>query len=280
MDYLGESGIGHTGYVDANQTLSNDQDAAHMPWPVWNAWCGDLDLIGDKKPQSLYRDVVWRRSPLEILVHEPIPTGKKEKVGSWGWPAELPTWNWTVQEGQPLQVAVYTRAQRVRLELNGRVVGEQNVDSDKGIAARFTVPWAAGSLTATAFSGDKVVATKTLRTTGPAARLQMKPETSEVRTDHGRTAHIFVPVSVVDAEGVLVPDASLPLTVEVEGAAQLCAFGSGDPAAVGSLSDANTNAFRGRALVILRATGKAGTVRLRVTAPGLPPASTEVVAKP
>jgi beta-galactosidase len=278
MDYLGESGIGHTAYVEASQPLNNDQDAAHMAWPVWNAWCGDLDLIGDKKPQSRYRDVVWRRSALEILVHEPIPPGKKEKVGSWGWPAELPTWNWPGQEGQPLQVSVYTRAQRVRLGLNGRVLGEQDVDSEKGICARFVVPWEAGTLKATTFNADQVVATKELRTSGPAARLSVSPEANEVCADPA--ALVFVPISVVDAAGDLVPDASLPLTVEVEGEARLCALGSGDPADVESLSDATTRTFRGRALAILRATGKSGSVRLRVSAPGLPSARADVVVKP
>lgn len=278
MDYLGESGIGHTGYVDASTTLSTDQDAAHMPWPVWNAWCGDLDLIGDKKPQSLYRDVVWRRSPLEILVHEPVPSGKKEKVGSWGWPAELPTWNWAGQEGQPLQVAVYTRAQRVRLELNGRVLGEQDVDPDKDITARFSVPWEAGSLKATAFNADKIVATKELRTTGPAARLLVSPETSKVHAD--RAALIFVPLSVLDSSGARVPDAGLPLTAKVEGEAELCAFGSADPAAVGSLSDGSTRTFRGRALAVLRLTGKAGSISLRISTPGLPLASANIEVVP
>ena len=276
MDYLGESGIAHTGYVDASVVLNKDQDASHMPWPYWNAWCGDLDLIGDKKPQSLYRDVVWRRSPLEILVHEPIPPGKKEKVGSWGWPAELPSWNWSCPEGTSLNVAVYSRADRVRLELNGKTMGEQTIDARTGIAARFVVPWTPGTLTATALDGDRVVATKAVQTTGPAARLELRPETAEMRAR--RDALLFVPILVVDAAGRCVLDSALPLVIEVEGAAELCAFGSGDPAGIGPLGDGSTHAFRGRALAILRATGDRGSVRLRVTAPGLPSAAIEIPA--
>ncbi|HLG40847.1 MAG TPA: glycoside hydrolase family 2 TIM barrel-domain containing protein, partial [Chitinophagaceae bacterium] len=58
MDYLGESGIGHTG-------CDNVKDEFSMPWPWFNSWCGDIDLAGNKKPQSYYRDVVWRRSKIE-----------------------------------------------------------------------------------------------------------------------------------------------------------------------------------------------------------------------
>ena len=59
-----------------------------MPWPWFNAWCGDIDVCGFKKPQSFYRDVVWRRSQIEMMVHTPIPEGSRERVSGWGWPDE------------------------------------------------------------------------------------------------------------------------------------------------------------------------------------------------
>ncbi|TWV96210.1 glycoside hydrolase family 2 TIM barrel-domain containing protein [Chitinophaga pinensis] len=71
MDYLGEAGIGHSTYTGTGQ--------GRRTFPWINAFCGDIDLIGNKKPQSFYRDVVWRNSPVEILVHTPVPEGKKEK---------------------------------------------------------------------------------------------------------------------------------------------------------------------------------------------------------
>lgn len=51
MDYFVESGIGHA-------WLSNEKDSFLKPWPWYNAWCGDIDVCGFKKPQSYYRDVV------------------------------------------------------------------------------------------------------------------------------------------------------------------------------------------------------------------------------
>ena len=43
INYLGESGIGHT-------VLDNEKNGQLMPWPWFNAFCGDLDLCGFKKP--------------------------------------------------------------------------------------------------------------------------------------------------------------------------------------------------------------------------------------
>ena len=56
MDYLGETGIGQ--FISADKK----EDYFLQPWPWYNAWCGDIDICGFKKPQSFYRDVVWGQS--------------------------------------------------------------------------------------------------------------------------------------------------------------------------------------------------------------------------
>jgi len=48
LDYLGEASIGRTG-------LSRDPSGGEeFPW--FGAGCGDLDLIGEQRPQSLARE--------------------------------------------------------------------------------------------------------------------------------------------------------------------------------------------------------------------------------
>ena len=137
MDYFGESGIGHS-------ALSNAQDSFLKPWPWFNAWCGDIDVCGFKKPQSYYRDVVWRRSQIEMMVHTPRPEGVDERVSGWGWPDETRSWNWPGQDGKALPVAVYSRCDSVRLELNGKVIGEKPVSAASKLTARFDVPYQPG----------------------------------------------------------------------------------------------------------------------------------------
>ena len=41
----------------------------HPSWPIFNAYTGELDLIDDKKVNSYYLDVAWKRSALKLLVH-------------------------------------------------------------------------------------------------------------------------------------------------------------------------------------------------------------------
>ncbi|MFI5154050.1 MAG: glycoside hydrolase family 2 TIM barrel-domain containing protein, partial [Chitinophagales bacterium] len=104
FDYLGEASIGHSS-IDKVKG-----GKFWMGWPWFNAYCGDIDLIGNKKPQSYYRDVVWRNSPITMLVHGPLPDGLVENVSGWGWPDESASWTWPGSEGKILQVRVFSRA--------------------------------------------------------------------------------------------------------------------------------------------------------------------------
>jgi len=273
MDYIGESGVGHFEYFHGDE-----EERFSMPWPWWVSWCGDIDIVGNKKPQSLYRDVVWDRSPLEILVHAPQPAGTREAVHYWGWPDEEPHWTWTGHEGVPLRVNVYTKAERVRLELNGVVVGESAARGGEGITATFEVPYAPGTLKAVALTGGREVGVQVRRTAGLPAAIQLSPEAGRFTAD--RDSLLFVPIEIVDTGGQVVPAAASRLTLQVEGAGEVLAFGNGSPWISGSLQDAVTEAFRGRALAIIRSTGQPGPVKITVSSAGLRAGVIEVPAAP
>ncbi len=273
MDHLGESGIGHT----VNVPGPDPKDPSFFGrWPTWINWSGDVDVIGHKKPQSFYRDVVWDRSPVELAVHRPVPDGHTEIVSAWGWPDELPSWTWPGLEGRRLQVRVFSKHPRVRLELNGRVVGEQAIEAAQGIVATFEVPYEKGELKAVALGLDGAVAgTRTLVTTGPAATVVLAPELERVAAQRAQV--IFVPVELRDAHGRWTDQAAAGLRAAVSGPVEVLAFGSADPDGTGSLQDLETNAFRGRALLILRSTGAPGRVRVAVESEGLTGGAAEFV---
>ncbi len=262
MDYFGEAGIGHS-------VLSNEKNAFFMSWPWFNAWCGDLDVCGFKKPQSLYRDVVWRRSPIEMAVHSPTPKGIHEIVSSWGWPDESTCWNWPGKEGAPLQVSVYSRCERVRLELNGKVIGEKPVSADTKLTAKFDVPYAPGELIAFGLNDGKVAAKTTLKTSGAPKKLKLIADRTSVRADRNDLS--FVTVEVVDAEGRRVPNAAVPVRFSVSGQGELAAQASGAPNEPASFHAPVRKTFQGRCLAILRPAGVAGSVTLRAEAEGLEP---------
>jgi len=260
MDYFGESGLAHT-------TFGSGRTPYFLPWPWFNAWCGDLDICGFKKPQSFYRDVVWRRSQIEMMVHAPIPDGQRERVSAWGWPDETQSWNWPGQEGKPLQVAVYSRCESVRLELNGQVIGEKPVSAATKLTARFDVPYAPGELKAIGLIQGKAVAEKILNTTGVPRQIRLIADRNNIRADRNDLS--YVTVEIVDADGRRVPNADIPVRFSVTGAGELAAQGNGSPNTPASFRAPLRRTFEGRCLVILRPNGVPGSIQLKAEAEGL-----------
>ncbi len=267
MDYLGEAACG-------NSRLDNERANG---WPWFNAFCGDLDICGFKKPPSYYRDVVWGRSELEMFVHRPIPQGRREVVSGWGWPDLLPSWTWPGNEGRPLQVAVYSRCDSMRLELNGKEIATQEINGGR-LTARFEVPYAAGELKAVGLKNGKTVATKTLRTLGPARKVRLTVDRSTVRADRNDLA--FVTVEITDAAGNLLPDASNLVRFTLTGPGQLAAVGSGAPNVPESFRQPQHTTWHGRCLAILRPLGTSGKVTLHAEVDGLSAAETTIHIKP
>jgi len=269
MDYIGEAGIG------ATKRIPNKGMPYYLAqWPWVNAWCGDVDLIGHQKPPSLARDVIWGLSPLEILVQRPVPEGQVEFVAQWGWPDELPSWTWPDATGQGLAVRLYSSGDRVELHLNGALVGTKALTASDKMRVEIPVPYAPGTLEAIAYRGSREIGRKRLETVSAAARLRVTPE--KPRSGRDRQSLSYIGIDMLDAQGRLIPEGEMKVRLTINGPAELVAFGSANPLAIGSLRANEAMTFRGRALAILRSTGAKGTVRIEARADGLQPAAATV----
>jgi beta-galactosidase len=261
MDYLGEIGIGHA-TTDGKTSFS-------MTFPWFNSWCGDIDLIGGKKPQSYYRDVVWNRSKLEMLVHASIPEGKTETVSYWGWPNELPSYTFPGAEGKTLQVHVYTRYDTVRLVQNGKIIGEQSASPETKLTASFNINYEPGELKAIGIKNGKAADSVVLKTAGKAAAIRLVADRENIHASPNDLA--YVTAEVIDAKGNLVPDAEVPLHFNIEGNAAIIATGNANPSDMESMQQPQHKTFQGRCLVLVRPDGRSGKATLNATGDGLTP---------
>lgn len=298
MDYLGESGV-------ANGKIDNEKveygmgfPGANMgfgrAWPWFVAWCGDIDIIGSKKPQSYYRDVVWNRSQMEIAVHTPLPAGHNELVSPWGWESELPCWTWPGEDGKTFQVSVYTRCTSVRLELNGKVIGEKKVTADPNLqqsaagtailtgvvpntqlTARFEVPYSPGELKAIGLTDGKEVITKVLKTAGVPKKLILTSDRSSIHANRNDLA--YVTVEVADENGNIIPNAGIPVDFTISGDGELAAAGNGSPNQMTSFHQQKCSTFRGKAMIIIRPFAKPGSVKLTANSSGLDSATEDIM---
>ena len=265
IDYLGESGIGHSSIRNGAGS-----DVFSPPYPWFNSYCGDIDLIGNKKPQSYFRDVVWRRSKVEMAVQRPLPQGYKEYISMWGWSDELRSWTWPGLDGVPINVRVYTRGDRVTLLLNGKEVGTTELTEKDALKAEFAVPYSPGELKAVAYQGNQEIGAITFTTAGKPHKLVLTADRPKLKT--GRDDLSYVMAQVVDEHGRAVPDAVVPVSFAVSGAGEIAAVGNANPKDVASFRHPRRDTFHGTCVVILRPTGKAGSVEVRAEAPGLEPA--------
>lgn len=236
IDYLGES--------------------LKYPRRGWNA--GLLDLAGGPKPEFHQRAAYWRDEP--VLQLSVLTGDKPENI--WYPVPSIAKWNWPA--GAIVIVRAATNCDEVELLLNDRSLGRHPVLRDV-YASDWTVPFEPGTLTAVGYSSGKRVADCVLRTAGSPASLEIIPLKSSIS---GNIA--LYDVTVVDADGLTVPDATLPVTMRVEGDGRLIGLDTGDISYCGAFKTDTRAAYQGRLLVTVQRTSPAGQVRLFAITPGLP----------
>lgn len=268
MDYFGESGIGST-------KLDNENISFLPPWPWFNAYCGDVSVLGYKKPQMYFRDVVWQNSELEMLVHSPIPKGRKEIVSFWGWPDEWKSWNWEGSEGKPIQVSIYTRCDQVELELNGKIIDKKDVNGKDSLICRFETTYQPGELVAIGYKNGKEITRQSLKTAGKPVELKITAE--EVKPGENDLAYFNV--EVLDENGLLVPNAEIPVEFNIQGNGKLQAVGNGNPTDMKNFQQPHVTTFRGKCQLIVRLNKEGGEISVSAKSEGLKSGNATIQSK-
>ncbi|MES2519250.1 MAG: glycoside hydrolase family 2 TIM barrel-domain containing protein [Bacteroidota bacterium] len=274
IDYLGEAGIGLARLKENTKKqggglVGGDFVETFMSpqFPIFNSYTGELDLIGNKKSASYYLDVVWRRSKIEMLVHRPIPAGKREIAGFYGFPDEMKSWTWSGNENDSLQVRVFTRSSVVKLELNGKIIATQNLEKGS-ITTTFKVPYIAGKLVARCYEGDKEIASETITTAGKPVAIRLKADRTAIKASKNDLSYIAV--EIVDAAGNVVPNIDDVLVkYKIAGNGKIIGVGNGNPRDMSSFQKPEKKVFQGKGLVIVQPTGKFGEVTIRAEVTGL-----------
>jgi beta-galactosidase len=283
MDYMGESGFGYPRLISKDTRLNKEMGMAAMmvfmnpdSWPIYNAFLGDLDLIGNPKTPYYYQHVVWGDHKVSMFVHRPIPEGMQELTSMWGFPDEMKCWNWEGHEGEKLQVHVYTRSKLVKLEINGKIIGEQVVDDTKSITATFEVPYEPGTLTARCFDNNVETASETIQTVGKPTVIKLTADRSTIKADRNDLSYVMV--EVTDADGNVIPYADdTMINFEISGNGEIAGVGNGNPVDLTSMQQPRKKTWQGRCLAIIRPKGEAGKIVLTAKSDGMTEATVEIV---
>ena len=274
FDYLGEASIGWLGYLHR---------ASFYPWN--HAFCGDLDICGIKRPQSYYRDVLWKHeegTPVSIFVKPPTPTFKmipgKEEWSQWNWHDLVADWNWEGHEGEILEVTVYCMYPEVELYLNGRSQGRKKTNRESHWIAKYMVPYQAGELEAIGYDEAGKKGQGTLSSAGPVQSIRLTADRGKIRADGQDLCYVMV--ELVDQQGNRHPKAEELVHFSLEGPGSIAAVASSNPRSVESFQQPRRKAYQGRCMVILRASRTGGLITLKAEAGGLPSAEVQISSEP
>jgi beta-galactosidase len=271
MDYIGETGCG-VNMLDSIKIYRHN-----VGWPWFNAYTGNIDLIGNKKTPSYYRDVVWRSKPVVMAVHSPMPAGMVENISGFGWPDEMLSWTWAGAEGKELQVRVFSRAPMVRLLLNGKVIGERRIPQDS-ITAVFSVPYQPGSLKVVNVIDGKETDAFELKTTGTPFAIRLKADRTKINADRNDLS--YVNVEIIDANGNVVPNVDdIEVNYSISGNGEIAGVGNGNPTDLSSFQQPKKKVFHGKGLAIVRPKGAAGKIVVKANAKGLKEGVIEIITE-
>ncbi|MDE6498892.1 MAG: DUF4982 domain-containing protein [Muribaculaceae bacterium] len=265
IDYIGESGIGRYYYT-------GDPEGEHWVRPLWpwhNSYCGDIDIIGHRKPISHYREMLYAAEPqLYLAVHEPDGYHGEIRETMWGTHPAAESWNWAGHEGKDINVEVMSTYPSVELYVNGESAGRKPTGRAERFHAVYTVPYTPGNIRAVAYDDAGLPAdTMEIATAGKPYAIRLTADRD--RLAPGTQSLAFITAEVVDRQGRVVPDAALPLQFKATGGARVIATGSGDPKDPRGYFRSERTTSGGRALGIIKATGDAAPATVTVSAPGL-----------
>ena len=261
FDYIGEASIGWRGYW---------QESNFYPWNL--AYCGDIDICGWRRPQSYYREALWKENKLALFVKPPTPTfplnPNKQSWSKWEWHDAVADWNWKGYEEQPLEVSVYSSCEQAELFLNGKSLGKKKTGRSTEFMAKWNVPYSAGELKAVGYKGKKIVTSSVLQTADEPTAIKLSADKMQLAADGEDLSYITV--ELIDAKGNKNPKADTLVKFEIEGAGTIIGVGNANPISLESYQLPQRKAWRGRCLVIVKSSLNAGNITLSASAAGLP----------
>jgi len=223
-------------------------------WPNISSQYGIIDTCGFPKDSFYYFRSWWTAEPVLHL---------------------FPHWNWPGIEGEEIAVWVYSNLDRVELFHNGQSLGAKDVKKDSHLA--WNVKYAPGAIEALGYKDGKQVMTARRETVGPAARLVMTADRSQISAD-GEDVAVFA-VTVQDAQSRYMPIADNQIAFRATGSGKVIGVGNGDPTSHESDQGSSRKAFNGLCAALVQSTKEAGNITLEATSPGLAPAVVTIVAK-
>lgn len=274
VDYMGEVGVGKVYW---------EKDAEPFqfmtPYPWRTSWQSDIDLTGEQRPQSKFREIMWgRKDKAALYTTHPKHYGESSRGTGWHWDDVAESWMFEeAYIGSLVKTEVYGAGEEAEFILNGKSLGRVPFEKMKAV---MDVPYEKGTLEAVVYENGGEISRAMLQTVEDPVKLVLRAEEDTLLAD-GRDL-CYVHVDLVDKAGRRHPFDERKLTCRIEGEggaeAEFVAIGSGNPCTEDQIGADWCHAFHGTAVVIFKAV-KPGAIRVTVEADGIEAGSIEVQAE-
>ena len=244
-DYFGETGIGHVDYNEQGEGFRL------LDYPYHIANCGDIDICGERKPQSYYREIAWglRKEPY-IATRHPDKVQIKHFPSAWGFYECEHTWNYPDCEGKDIEIYVFAEADKVILEINGEKIDEIS-RTDNGVYL-FKAKYFSGEVRAIALVDGKEYSSS-VKTEGAPSKIALLPEKSYFTrgTKRPEESLVYVNVEIRDENGELCTQDARSVHYEAQGA-DILGVASGELTSEEMYKTDSRRVFGGKAVVVLK----------------------------
>lgn len=213
-------------------------------WPARTMNYGVIDLAGFPTDSYYLYQSLWTEKPMIHL---------------------LPNWTLPVKEGEVIPVIAYTNADSAELFLNGVSLGEKPMTDEYRIV--WDVPYKPGELKVIARKKGRTVATDSQITAGNAYAISVKSTPKAMRANQTDVTNLEI--TVVDENGIEVPQANNRINIEISGPGKLIGLENGDILDLSSSKSNHKQLFKGKCLAIIQATDQTGNVKINISAEGL-----------
>jgi beta-galactosidase len=214
-------------------------------WPAKSSYFGMVDTAGFPKDIYYFYQSHWNHDG-PAMVHIV--------------PMDWTSWS----AGQSVPVFAYSNCDSVELFLNGASLGSKAGGPTVGHLA-WNVSFAPGTLRAECTRAGNVAAVDEVKTAGPPAAVALSVDRNAITADGNDLA--YVEADIVDAKGMLVPQASNLVAFAVTGAGALAGVDNGNAVSLEPYKGTSRSAFSGKAMAVVRSLSTAGTIHVSAALP-------------
>lgn len=231
------------------------------PYFTKNSYFGQVDTAGFKKDSFYMYQSAWTNYKEHPVIHL------------------LPYWDFN--EGQLIDVRIFSNAPSVELFYQGESQGVVRLDHEHGtvLSGDWQIPYSKGIITAVAYDENgMVIARDEQRSFGDPASVRLTPDKPSLNAD-GEDL-IFLTIETLDENGVLVANGRSRMHVSVTGAGRLIGLDNGDSTDFEQYKGTSRKLFSGKLLAVIAARTEPGDIHVTVSSPSLPDASLTLHALP